>query len=74
MTSLQQKILDRAGGLQLVTAALLDLARVMDSQDADANLDRALDKFMELAGTLGIKWLDETSCLLKEQYNRDSGP
>jgi citrate lyase beta subunit len=74
MTSLEEKIAARSGRLQLIVAALAELARVMDSQDANANLDYALDRFMELAGDYGIRWLDETSCLLKEMYNRRSGP
>lgn len=74
MTSLEEKLAARSGRLQLIVAALAELARVMDSQDANANLDNALDKFMELAGDYGIKWLEDTSNLLKEQYNRRSGP
>ena len=74
MTSLEEKILARAGRLQLIVAALSNLARVMDSQDSGANLDVALDKFMELAGDYGISWLSETADLLKNQYNRRSGP
>jgi hypothetical protein len=74
MTSLEEKILERSGRLQLIVAALSELAQVMDSQDANANLDRALDRFMELAGDFGLRWLDETADLLKNQYNRQSGP
>lgn len=74
MTSLEDKLAARSGRLQLIVAAMTSLARVMDSQDADANLDRALDELVSLAGDYGIKWLEDTSNLLKEQYNRRSGP
>lgn len=72
--TLHEKIGARVGRIQLIVAALTNLAQVMDSQDADANLDHALDRFMELAGEYGIRWCDETADLLKNWYNRRQGP
>jgi len=74
LTTLDQKIIARAGRLQLIVAALSKLAQTLDSQDADANLDAVFDELMGLAGDYGISWLDETADLLKNQYNRRSGP
>jgi hypothetical protein len=69
--SLHDKIGQRVGRLQLIVAALLDLARSYHDPDV---VDYPLDALMGLAGEYGESWLDETAMLLKEWYNRGSGP
>jgi len=74
MTSLEEKIAARSGRIQMIVAAMSSLARVLDSQAAEANLDRACDELIGLAGDYGPQWLDECAMLLKEMYNRRAGP
>lgn len=77
MSSLEEKITARVGRLQLIVAALSHLANVMEDYhhpDYAALVEGAQERFMELAGDFGPKWLDETAMLLKEMYNRRGRP
>ena len=76
-STLEEKIAARSGRLQLIVAAMSHLANVMEDYhhpDYASLIEGAQERLMELAGDYGPKWLDETSMLLKEMYNRRDGP
>ena len=73
--SLHEKLSARSGRLQLIVAAMSDLARVAALDDADEEMiNSASEQFLVMAVEFGPKWLDECADLLKTQYNRRSGP
>ena len=73
--SLHQKIAVRSGRLQLIVAELAEVARFIDENVTEVeDVEPDMSKLMELASACGPRWLDETSMLLKELYNRERGP
>lgn len=69
--SLHKKLEARSGRLQLIVAALFDVARAqMDPMGGEDLEEAALLPLAELANDYGVAWLDETAMLLKELYNR----
>lgn len=75
--TLNEKIGMRAGRIQLIVAAVSNLAYVLerwDDPDFPILLEKAQDQLSELAGEYGRNWLDECSDLLKNLYNRRCGP
>lgn len=77
MTTLDEKLAARAGRLQLIVAAVSHLAHTMadyDHENYAALIEGAQERILEFAGDYGPAWLDECAMLLKEQYNRRSGP
>jgi hypothetical protein len=73
--SLEEKIAARSGRLQLIVAKVSEMARAnSDPNESGEGLETVIDELCGLAGDFGPKWLDETSMLLKEMYNRREGP
>ncbi|MHC4621156.1 MAG: hypothetical protein ACYTEQ_25700 [Planctomycetota bacterium] len=73
--SLHKKIGDRAGRLQLIVAAMADLARVAAQDNVDEEMiNSASEQFLVMAVEYGPSWCDEAADLLKNWYNRRSGP
>jgi len=72
--SLHEKLAVRSGRLQLLVAAMTDLAFVLGGPADEETVNGALLPLAEMAGNLGAQWCEETSALLKTLYNRTQGP
>jgi len=76
MDTLDAKIMAQSGRLQLIVAAMMQLAQAMehyDDADYDERLQEAQDQLMSLAGQFGVRWLNACADLLKNMYNRKGG-
>jgi hypothetical protein len=73
-SSLQRNLDTRVGRLQLIVGKLAQFAKLYE--EADDNFDQidqlVVDEIQMLVGG-DRKWLEETSLLLKEKFNRLSG-
>lgn len=75
MSNLDDKIAARSGRLQLIVAAMIDIARVAEDPNCDEEmLNHAAEQIVAQAVEYGVRWCDETADLLKNLYNRREGP
>jgi hypothetical protein len=65
---LQKKIEEKSGRLQLLVAALSQLAWDLEQKDG-AGVEEILDEIKWEVADYGHRWLDDTANILKEVYN-----